>query len=524
MNSMNRYALPFVLFASFASTPVGLAAEPTRPNVVVIMADDLGYGDVGCYGGRAIPTPRLDRMAAEGLRMTRSYAPASTCTPTRYAVMTGEYPWRPRDRETSILDGDAPLAIEPGRPTLPQVLSDNGYRTELVGKWHLGIGDGQNAVDFNQHVGPGPLEVGFRSAFYIPATVDRVPCVFIDGHAVAGLDPSDPLRISYLRRVGGVAVGDTNTPPLKYPGDKQHSNAIVNGISRIGYMAGGEAAWWVDEDITDTLLAKSRKVIETDSDEPYFLMLGLHDPHVPHAPHPRFVGKSNAGIRGDSIVQLDWLVGAVLDAIDKSPGAENTLVLFTSDNGPTVFDGYDDGSVQANGDHTPAGPLRGSKYLVYEGGCRVPTLVRWRGRVTPGVSDAFFTLTDLLPSLATLAGVEALPEGVGQDAIDLADCLVDADAESTRESAILQGIGNRLAVVTRDWKYVPKNADGAPPTDIGRGADPLDKRFVDRKSYEDALFDLPSDESESSNAIESHPEVARRLRKLYEEARRASKP
>lgn len=494
-----------------------------RPNLVIIMADDLGYGDIGCYGGRAIPTPRLDRMAAEGLRMTRCYAPASTCTPTRYAVMTAEYPWRPHDRETSILDGDAPLAIQPGRPTLPQVLSDAGYQTSLVGKWHLGIGDGRNAVDFNKHVGPGPLEVGFRSAFYIPATVDRVPCVFIDGHAVSGLDPADPLRISYLRRVGGVAVGDPDTPRLKYRGDKQHSKAIVNGISRIGYMAGGESAWWVDEQITDTLLAKTREVITTESEDPYFLMLGLHDPHVPHAPHPRFVGKSNAGIRGDSIVQLDWLVGEVLDAIDRSPGGENTLVLFTSDNGPTVFDGYDDGSVQANGDHTPAGPLRGSKYLVYEGGCRVPTLVRWRGRVAPGVSDAFFTLTDLLPSFASLAGVGTLPEGVGQDGMDLSDCLVDAAAESTRESAILQGIGNRLAVVTPRWKYVAKNADGA-PTDIGRGANPLDKRYADAKSYEDALYDLGVEESERTNVLDAQPEVTERLQGLYNAARRASKP
>lgn len=493
-------------------------AFATPPNLVLIVADDLGYGDVGCYGGRAIPTPRLDRMAAEGIRMERAYAPASTCTPTRFAIMTGQYPWRPQKRKTSILNGDAPLAIQPGTPTLPSVLRDAGYRTELVGKWHLGIGDGETAVDFNGHVGPGPLEVGFGSAFYIPATVDRVPCVFIDDHAVAGLDPTDPLHISYSERVGGVAVGDPGAPSLNYQADKQHSNAIVNGISRIGYMAGGKAAHWTDEDITDLLLERARRVITTESDAPYFLMLGLHDPHVPHAPHPRFVGKSKVGIRGDSVVQLDWLVGEVLDAIDASSEADNTLVMFTSDNGPTIFDGYYDGSVAANGDHTPAGPLRGAKYLVFEGGCRVPTLVRWTGRVRPGVSDAFLTLTDLLASFATLAGVTELPADANPDGLDLSNTLLDAAADSARNEAILLGIGRRFAVVTDEWKLVLKNATRN-PQDIGKGANPKDTRFVDDSKYKDQLFDLRTDLGERTNVIADHPEVAARLRKLLADER-----
>jgi len=503
--------LLLLTLASVFTAATSHAAE--RPNVVLIIADDLGFGDLGCYGGEAIPTPHLDRLAGEGLRMTRAYAPASTCTPTRYAIMTGEYAWRPQERSTAILDGDAPLAIEPGRPTLPQVLADGGYRTALVGKWHLGIGDGQTPVDFNGRVGPGPLEVGFGSAFYIPATVDRAPCVFIDGHRVAGLDPSDPIRISYKSRVGGVAVGDPDAPELKYRGDPQHSNAIVNRISRIGYMAGGEAARWVDEEITDVLLGEAKRVIQTQSDEPYFLMLGLHDPHVPHAPHPRFVGESNAGRRGDAIVQLDWLVGQVVDAVDAAEQGDDTLIVFTSDNGAIVFDGYYDDAVQANGDHTPVGPLRGAKYLVYEGGCRVPTITRWRGQIDAGVSDAFFSLVDLLPSLATIADAGPLPAGAAPDAIDLASVLTDAEAASPREHTVVQGIRQTLALVTPEWKFIPKNAEGE-PGDMGRGANPGAARFAESRVYEDALYDLDTDEGETHNVIDDHPEVAERLRRL----------
>lgn len=496
-----------ILFATWA------LAE--RPNVVLIIADDLGYGDLGCYGGTAIPTPRLDQMASEGIRMERAYAPASTCTPTRFSIMTGRYPWRPQKRSTAILDGDAPLAIEPGAPTLPQVLGDAGYHTELVGKWHLGIGDGENVVDFNDYVGPGPLEVGFQKAFYIPATVDRVPCVFIDNHAVAGLDPADPIRVSYSKRVGGVAVGDADAPKLKYGGDKQHSNAVVNGISRIGFMAGGEAARWVDEKITDTLGDRAISAVERGaaSEKPYFLMLGLHDPHKPHAPHPRFVGKSACGRRGDAIVQMDWVVGEVLDAIDRSGEGDNTIVVFTSDNGGIIYDGYYDGAVQDLNDHLCNGPLRGHKYLRFEGGCRVPTLVRWPSRVHPGVSDALFLLTDLLASFADLAGVRSLPPNAGQDSIDLSGVLLDASATSLRNYAILQGIGKRLAVVTRDWKFLPKTSGGK-PRDIGSGADPRDTRFSEATSYEDMLYDLQEDVGETVNVVEKHPEVAERLRGL----------
>ena len=370
------------------------ADSHSKPNIVLIITDDLGWGDVGCYGATAIQTPNIDRLAGEGLLFTNGYAPSSTCTPTRYAIMTGEYGWRQSVRKTGILDGDAPLAIEPGSFTLPAMLKQAGYKTALIGKWHLGLGDGQKAVDFNGKIAPGPLEVGFDQAFFIPATVDRVPCVFIENHHVANLDPADPIRISYQGPIADEPAGREHPEMLKYPADKQHSDVVINGISRIGYMTGGQTARWVDEDITDTLVDKAVTFIKQNKEKPFFLYLGTHDPHVPHMPNPRFRGKSESGIRGDSIVQIDWLVGQVMDTLERLDIEDNTLVIFTSDNGPVLFDGYFDGSVESVGDHEPAGGLHGWKYLVYEGGTRVPLIARWPGKIQPDSSDQMFCLVD----------------------------------------------------------------------------------------------------------------------------------
>ena len=241
-----------------------LAAPPPEPppNIVIILADDLGYGDPGCYGGSAIPTPNIDRLAASGLRFTQGYAPASTCTPSRYALLSGEYAWRQPAKKTSILAGDEPLALDPGRPTLASFLQGKGYATGLIGKWHLGLGDGSAPVDFNGEIRPGPLEVGFDRAFFIPATVDRVPCVFIENHRVAGLVNGDPISVSYTKRLDQEPVGYEHPELLKYPADRQHADIIINGISRIGSMAGGRAARWVDEDIADLLARHTNAFIE----------------------------------------------------------------------------------------------------------------------------------------------------------------------------------------------------------------------------------------------------------------------
>lgn len=486
------------------------AATPAKPNVLLIIADDLGWGDLGCYGATAIPTPNLDRLARDSRRFTTAYAPSSTCTPSRYALLTGEYPWRQPPKKTSILDGDAPLALDPARPTLASFLRDHGYATALVGKWHLGLGDGITPVDFNARIAPGPRECGFEEAFFIPATVDRVPTVFIEGDRVANLDPADPLQVSYVKRIGSEPVGHERPELLKYPADRQHADTIVNGISRIGHLSGGKSARWVDEDIADILAKRAADFIARQSDErPFFLCLGTHDPHVPRAPAARFRGKSAAGIRGDAIVQLDWMVGEVLAALDRSGLAGDTLVLFTSDNGPVLFDGYFDGSAEANAPHQSAGPWRGWKYLRYEGGVRVPLLARWPGQVQPGVSDELVSVLDLFPTLAAAIG-QPYPSAAGRDGENLLPALRGDAGARGRTELVLHGIGNVLALRAGDWKYIPANTDTA--TGIGRGADPRDQRFAQAHVAEDLLFNLAKDPGETTNLAATHPQKLAELR------------
>ncbi len=320
------------------------AAQVLRPkNIVLILADDLGWGDVSCYGAKAVTTPNVDRLAREGMRFSDAHAPASVCTPSRYALMTGEYAWRKKG--TGIATGDAALLIEPGRTTLPSVLKKAGYTTGAVGKWHLGLGLGQEKTDWNREIVPGPREIGFDYSFLIPATGDRTPCVYVENQRVVGLDPADPIKVSYAlneENYPGELDGRKNRDTLKLDWDYGHNFAVVNGIGRIGYMTGGKKARWVDENMADTLAAKGVVFIERNKDRPFFLYFATHDIHVPRVPNPRFVGKTSMGSRGDVIVQFDFQVGAVLDAIDRCGLAEDTLVVLSSDNGPVLNDGYKD--------------------------------------------------------------------------------------------------------------------------------------------------------------------------------------
>ena len=434
--------------AAFAMSGSALSAQ-TRPNVVLIYADDLGYGDVSAYGATALATPNMDRVAREGIRFTDAHSTSATCTPSRYGLLTGEYPWRKPG--TGVLPGDAALVIEPGRTTLPSVFKRAGYATGVVGKWHLGLGP-RGGPDWNGEIAPSPNDIGFDSSFIMAATGDRVPTVYVENRRVVGLDPADPITVTYGKPVGDWPTGSANPQLLTMHPSHGHDQTIVNGISRIGYMTGGKAALWKDEDMADVFTRKAVGFIESHRAQPFFLFFALHDPHVPRVPHPRFAGKSGMGPRGDAIVQADWSVGEILGVLDRLKLTNDTLVIVTSDNGPVIDDGYKDQAVEKLGSHKPSGPFRGGKYSNFEAGTRVPFLVRWPARVKPGVSDALVSQMDLLASLAALTG-QPIDRARG-DAPDSVDTLAAflGTSKTGREQMVLQGSG--LSLRQGHWKYI----------------------------------------------------------------------
>ncbi|MBI4623128.1 MAG: arylsulfatase [Verrucomicrobia bacterium] len=495
-----------ILLALIFAAGVARAAT-ARPNIVLIYADDLGYGDVGAYGAKRIPTPNMDRLAREGLRFTSGYAPSATCTPSRYAMLTGEYAWR--QKGTGIAPGDATLIIKPGRTTIATILQKAGYRTGVVGKWHLGLGAGK--IDWNGEIKPGPNEIGFDESFIMAATGDRVPCVYVRNHRIVGLDPKDPIEVSYGRPIPGEPTGKDNPELLRIHPSHGHDQSIVNGISRIGYMKGGKAALWKDEDMADTFAGEAVKFIEQNHRQPFFLFFALHDPHVPRVPHPRFAGQSGLGPRGDAIVQADWSAGEVLKTLDRLKLAEHTLVILSSDNGPVVDDGYRDDAVEKLGDHTPRGPLRGGKYSKFEAGTRVPFIVRWPGRVKPGVSDAIVCQVDFPAVLAALTG-QTLGANDAPDSFNVLPALL-GDSKTGRDHVVEHGLGG-VGLRVGNWKYI-EPASGPTMnvnTNTELGNDPQPQ-----------LFDLGAGLGEKNNVAAQHPDKVKELQARLDQIRQAGR-
>jgi len=491
---------------SLASAGVSVAAPSRRPNIVIIYADDLGYGDVSCYGANKITTPNIDRLASQGLRFINAHAPAATCTPSRYAVLTGEYAWRKKG--TGVLPGNASLIIQPGRTTLPSIMQKAGYTTGAVGKWHLGLGAGD--LNWNRDIKPGPLDIGFDYCFLIPATGDRVPCVFVENRRVVGLNPNDPIQVNYEKPIGNEPTGKEHPELLKIHPSHGHDQTIVNGISRIGYMSGGKAARWVDEDIADVITHKATAFIEQNRGRPFFLYFATHDIHVPRVPHPRFAGKSGLGPRGDVILEFDWSAGEILKTLARLKLTENTIVILTSDNGPVVDDGYKDQAVELLDGHRPAGPLRGGKYSAFDAGTRVPFIVRWAGRVRGGVSDALIGQIDFLSSFAALTGQQLGAD----DAPDSYNILPALLGESkTGRDHIVEHAG-ALSLIKGQWKYIEpsKGPKINKNTNTEMGNDPQPQ-----------LYNLADDIGEKRNLADQNPkkveELADFLKKIRDQGR-----
>ncbi len=421
------------------------AAEPELPNVVIIYADDLGYGDVSAYGATELSTPNMDKLAQGGVRFTNGYSSSATCSPSRYALLTGQYPWR--NAKAKILDGTAPLLIQTDQMTLPKVFKKSGYHTGIVGKWHLGLGDGH--VDWNQQIAPGPNEVGFDYAYIMAATQDRVPTVYIENGLVVRSDPNDPIEVSYQENFPGEPTGMDNPELLKMKWHHGHYNTVVNGISRIGYMKGGAEARWVDENMADTFLVRAQNYIVEHKDEPFFLYYALQQPHVPRTPHSRFIGKTDMGPRGDVIMEADWCIGELINTLESEGLLENTLIILSSDNGPVLNDGYYDEADTRVGNHNPAGPLRGGKYSLFEAGTRVPFITYWKGQINPAVSDALISQVDLFSSLSSLIGNESRTG----DSEELLKVFL-GEKDQGRSELVMEATG-RTAFRKGEWVLIP---------------------------------------------------------------------
>jgi arylsulfatase A-like enzyme len=445
LNSLFLIILILIFACQSKETEVSTVSK--KPNILIIYLDDLGYGDVSAYGATEINTPNIDQLANEGMRFTSAYATSATCTPSRYAILTGNYPWRNDDAK--ILPGTAPLLIGTDEMTVPKMLKTKGYDTGVVGKWHLGLGDGN--ANWNEHISPGPNEVGFDYAYIMAATQDRVPTVYIENGHVVELDKEDPIFVDYNKNFEGEPTGKDNPELVRMMWHHGHNNSIVNGIPRIGFMKGGESAKWVDEDMADEFLLKAQNYIRSKSKEenPFFLYYAMQQPHVPRTPHPRFEGKSGMGPRGDVILEADWCVGEIMKTLEEEGVLENTLVIFSSDNGPVLNDGYYDDAVEKLGSHTPWGPFRGGKYSLFEAGTRVPFMTYWKGTIQPGVSDALVSQLDLLNSFSALVGSDIMTE----DSMDMMDVLL-GNSKMGRDNLILEA-SSRTAMRKGDWIMIP---------------------------------------------------------------------
>ena len=497
------FLLPFILLG------VNLYGESLKPNVVIIYGDDIGYGDVSAYGAEKLKTPFIDSLAKTGLRFTDAHSTASTCSPSRFSMLIGEYAFR---NNIWILGPKAPLVIPTDSFTLADLFKTAGYRTSIIGKWHLGLGTKDNQADWNGRIEPGPLELGFDYAFFIPSTNDRVPCVYVENRSVVNLDPEDPISVGlYKSQVDSNNTqypdGKTNRSAMTYyESSHGHNHSVINGIGRIGYMSGGKSALWNDETMADVFVEKASAFIESNKNKPFFMFFSSQDIHVPRTPHPRFHGVTELGYRGDAMIQFDWTVGSIVKALKEHNLFENTIVIVTSDNGPAYDDGYQDGTTiktsKSDNDrgHYAAGEFRGGKYSIYEGGNRVPMIIHWPEKIKPGISKALISQIDFINSFASLLNIE-IPKNSARDSIDGLKALLGKDAKG--RAFLVEESPRAIALRKRNWKYIEFN----------------ETKENQRISE---LYDLKKDPSETLNLINKYPIIAENLKQELESVKNSN--
>jgi arylsulfatase A-like enzyme len=465
-----------VVLATLAASPLA-AAEPAPrpPNIVFVLCDDLGYGDPACYNRASkVPTPNIDRLAAQGLRFTDAHTPSALCTPTRYGILTGRYSWR-TSLKRGVLDGYSPLLIEPGRLTVASLLKEHGYTTACIGKWHLGLGN-VKPTDFAKPLRPGPNAVGFDYFFGIPASLDMPPYVFVENEVVTAA-PTETIEASEMRRKGG------------------------NGFWRAGAIAPG----FRHVDVLPKLTDKAAEYIGRQSPgKPFFLYLALTAPHTPWMPTDEFRGKSGAGYYGDFVAQVDGTLGRVMKALDDAKLADDTLLIFTSDNGAHWLP--EDIALWG---HRANDDLRGQKSDIWDGGHRVPFVARWPGRIAAGgTSKEIVCLTDFLATAAALVGAK-LPADAGEDSFDIPPVLLGRKTDGPVHEAIVHQSGDgTLGVRQGPWKLClalgshgfsnPKEIQPEPGGPRGQ------------------LYNLDDDPEEQHNLWLEKPDIVKRLTDLLE--------
>ncbi|MCM8537888.1 MAG: arylsulfatase [Lentisphaeraceae bacterium] len=503
---MNKTVMLFLslFIAGFAQF---VSAQDAKPNVVIIYGDDVGYGDVGVYGSKMIPTPNIDKLADGGIKFTDGHCSAATCSPSRFSMLTGIHAYR---HDIRILAPNAAMAIPTDILTLPKLFKKAGYETAVVGKWHLGLGDGKNKVDWNGEVKPGPIELGFNYSFLLPSTNDRVPCVYLENYRVVNLDKNDPLYVGKLPAGAKSTVypdaRETPEAMTYYKSTHGHNNTVINGIGRIGKMWGGKSALWNDETMADEFVKQARSYISTQkkSDKPFFLYFSSQDIHVPRAPHPRFQGKTKLGHRGDAMVAFDWATGEIMNALEENGMTENTIVIFSSDNGPVYDDGYDDGTKvktsteEADHGHDGSGPYRGGKYQIYEGGTRVPFIIRWPAKIKAGqTSAAMVNQIDFVHSFANYLNIDLADD----EAIDSRNMWQAFMGEDKKGLPYMLEEARGLALRKGDWKYIPSLKK------MRRSKDGKKSQVVTKAE----LYNLGEDKGEQNNVVEKYPEVAKEM-------------
>ncbi len=434
-------------------------------------------------------------------------------------MLTGKYAWRKKG--TGIGDGDSPLIIDTDRVTIADVMHDAGYATAAIGKWHLGLGSGPNGANWDGVIKPGPLELGFDYSFLMPATPDRVPTVYVQNHHIFNLNPKYPVEINYKHAIGHRPTAENDPMAMVMQPDDGHAGTIINGIPRIGWMSGGQGAVWNDSTISQVMTGQVVSFIKKNQHHPFFIYFASHDVHVPRVPAAQFVGKSGMGPRGDELLELDWEVGQIESTLKELHIAKNTLVIFTSDNGPVLDDGYKDGAVQLARqpittpynknllppataadpyprlpEAKPAGPLRGGKYSILEGGTRIPFIVDWPGHTKKGmVSHALVSQVDLLASFAALTHQEIAPT-TGPDSLNMLPVLLGESTTGRHYLVAQTNTPTPLALFEDGWKYVqPDNQPAfAYPTHTELGNSPTPQ-----------LYDLRTDIGEKRNLAKKYP-------------------